>query len=806
MINRTAFLWRDPLTSQLSLLRLTQSLLYALLFLFLINALVVSLAFWRAGALTAEHVALDQFELVGLDGERALLSVSGQLEDAFLMNYVQFRLTKPLDIYLLAAVGTDSAPVRTLLSIKVPAGELLNPITRKFSVSQIEIVFNERFPSFCGGDDEDLFANLPNFSVKIDFGVSSRAFWIPFWFTSTQTFPIDLSKLRLNEFKQLQQQPPPVKPKYLKFTETSNSFAADFKFTSEQFPPFARIDLPALTFELRQKGRDDFSGPSPHRIVSLSIPKQSLTGELSFALGISLAESDRRGISETLSAIRDKNLDSLVLSLVHNSRSMSPCQGLCQWLSALEIDFPVAQIVKLIPLGTLNMEFDWNKLLLLLGGSSSPLFLVNFNGVVPQAAASKHAKTTPTTPLSLSASIDIGLPRNYLSNLNLEFIKTPFPSFKTVLFADKGNRPSEHLPLLTSSINHILHNDSLKFDLVLTFNDLELLTQSCVKLLTGGEGRKVYLKGAHDSFLSSLILDPLSIELTSHLKPRFRHGKKLYLSDVLGAWATSDNNPKHKPAATKPKPQFSEIVRHKVNLVTESSKSEIVLRGHLNFADSSSVLNWPFVKVSWNELALSAAPISKQKSSPFLELVKLKVNSGGSCNVYLTPGKNPILLLHEGSVDFRIEMKHKAGRAAERIFLDAWKEFVRNLIVPDADDFVPFLLKAQGPSASSITTATLPSLLLINRITAVAAAFLKSSTNGALPENWANWLSSLAETTVKVAGMRGLTTQLLIEMPQMEICSRPKKFDSFSVDLRLEFAPLDLNICRRNQKSSKPRC
>ena len=43
----------------------------------------------------------------------------------------------------------------------------------------------------------------------------------------------------------------------------------------------------------------------------------------------------------------------------------------------------------------------------------------------------------------------------------------------------------------------------------------------------------------------------------------------------------------------------------------------------------------------------------------------------------------------------------------------------------------------------------------------------------------------LAETTIKVAGMRGLTTQLLVETPQLEICSKPKKFDSFSIDLRL---------------------
>lgn len=560
----------------------------------------------------------------------------------------------------------------------------------------------------------------------------------------------------------------------MKFTETSNSFAIDCKLSSDQFPPFLHVDLPALNFELKQKYLEDEDFSASHRILSFSIPKQILNSDQQdVSFSIQFVESDRRGMSETLSSIRDKNLDPLYISLVHNSKALSPCEGLCKWLSSFEINLPVAPIIELIPV---SESFDFKRL-----STSGSLLDLNFNGV---PVGSSDATFSLSTAINLSPF----MPRNFS---NLEFIKSPFPCFKTNLFVDKGNRQSELV--LTTSINHILNNNSLKLDLILTLNDLELLTQT---LLTGGAGgRKVYLIGARDSFLSSLILDPLSIDLTNHLKPRFRYGKKLYLADLLTLKKTTTTD-------TVKAPQFSTTVRHKVNLVTESSRTEIVFKGHLNFAESSSILNVPFIKVSWNELAFSIAPIARKKSSPFLELVTMKLHKSGSCNVYLAPAKNPILLLHEGSLDFRIEMKHKGSKTGEDLFLNTWKEFVRNLIVPDGEDFVPFLLKAQSSSASFITTATLPSASLVNQIT--SAALLKSTAASyELPENWANWFNSLAETTVKIAGMHGLTTQLLIEMPQMEICSTPKKFDSFSIDLRLEFTSLDLNICRRNQKSSK---
>ena len=77
----------------------------------------------------------------------------------------------------------------------IPQGELVNPDTRKFALSNVEIVFNQRFPfSTVFNDYENLLDNLPNLSAQLDFGMSTRAFWIPIWFTSAYTIPINLSK------------------------------------------------------------------------------------------------------------------------------------------------------------------------------------------------------------------------------------------------------------------------------------------------------------------------------------------------------------------------------------------------------------------------------------------------------------------------------------------------------------------------------------------------------------------------------------------------------------------------------------
>ena len=246
------------------------------------------------------------------------------------------------------------------------------------------------------------------------------------------------------------------------------------------------------------------------------------------------------------------------------------------------------------------------------------------------------------------------------------------------------------------------------------------------------------------------------------------------------------------------KVKFEDIIKHKVNLSTKSSSSDLVFKGHFSFADSTSKVLLPFIKLSWNDTVFTFSPFFRKKSSAS-ELARLRLLEGG-CNVYLAP-KNPILLLHDGFLDFNVEM-HSDSKSDQ--FLSSWKLFVRNLMVPNAPNFVPFVFGGRNAKASASFTvpAVLPSLSFLRPFVGkFYRKAMKSFDSKIIPENWANWFNSLAETTVKIAGLRGLTTQLLIELPQMEICSKPQKFDSFSVDFRIEMTSIDLNICRRNKKT-----
>ena len=76
-----------------------------------------------------------------------------------------------------------------------------------------------------------------------------------------------------------------------------------------ELPSFLRVDLPALNFELKQKYFENDEISSSHRILSFSIPKQSLNNDhQDVSFSVNIIESDRRGITEALSSIRDKHL------------------------------------------------------------------------------------------------------------------------------------------------------------------------------------------------------------------------------------------------------------------------------------------------------------------------------------------------------------------------------------------------------------------------------------------------------------------------------------------------------------------
>ena len=796
---RIEALWQDPLTRSFSYLRVLQTSFYFLLFIFLLNALVVTLAFWKAGTLSLEHVEFELIKLTGLDSDITTLDVSGELKDTFLMNYIQFRLTKPLitKLSLETYSNPDSNPsIFPLITFTIPEGELIDSATRKFCIKNIEIIFEERFPMAAfsnmlstenlSAELKDILAQLPTISVSMDFGVSTRAFWIPVWFTSVQKFSIDLAKESAAFFKASNESSDNLIPSGFRFTEI-DFIQRDDKFEmlgklsvpSSVFHKYLYIDLPSLNWEARQKTltteaqnntntEEALRYSGSHRMLSLNIPKQVLDGSFnksstSIIFKIALNENDRRGIFECLSAVRDSHLNDLIISLAYNSNASLSCKGLCYWLAPFEIDVPVAPILNSIDL--IKRKNDVKI------PTRNSFINFDFKGV----AENKIGKIGSVAVFSFAASIDL----SFLSikDFNLfEIFKTPLPPFKTSLQLDQGNRNPE--TLLSINLKHNfssrLESQQLNFDILIELNDLPLIARAVT------ETQATFITGSSDTFLSSLLLDPLAIELNSF---RFRLGKRLLIKDVF--------KEKLLYKATAAKNNFSHVFNHKMSISTVSNNSEVSVKTILNFAECPNV-NLPFVKISWSETSFNLSSTDNNKIFN-AELFRFEL-SKGNCRFYLKPEKNPYLLIHDGFLDFKVKVKSSIDKQDN--FLRSWMLFVRNLIAPDSEDFVPFVFSGQTGNSSFKVPAALPTASILIPLLNQA-----SSDTSNIPENWLNWFKSLSETTVKVSGMRGMTTQLLIEVPIMEICSIPRNSDSYAIDLRLEMASLDLNICRRNQKS-----
>jgi hypothetical protein len=307
--------------------------------------------------------------------------------------------------------------------------------------------------------------------------------------------------------------------------------------------------------------------------------------------------------------------------------------------------------------------------------------------------------------------------------------------------------------------------------------------------------QKLFVAGSSETFLSALFIDPLAIEVAASMqaKLRFRHGKRLLLESVLSELVGPDLLSSRAKTGTA---VFKDPVYHKCTLSTGSTDHQISVNGHFNFADSASSVEAPFVNISWSEIAFTLFP-----GLSAVELLTFKLRKG-KFNLYLLSEKNPILLIHDGFVDFAVNLHTKESSKHQKLdsFLMNWKSFVRSLVNPTASKFVPVSIHGQsGVDSFKIDTSVPTRTALLPFL----HAFILKSTNSIheLPKNWENWFKSLAETTVKVSGLRGLTTQLLLEMPQMEIFSNPHEPDSFGLDVRVEMTSIDLNICRRNRDS-----
>jgi hypothetical protein len=831
-IKRTDFLWRDPVTLEFAWRRVLQSLLFFFLLVLSLNALCVTTAFWKAGSMSPKHVGFEAIRLVDLDQDHAYLSISGQLQDTFLMNHIQFRLTKPLvtELHIEPVDGTFSEDASSpLLTFTIPQGELVDPKTRKFSVTNVEIVFNNRFPienfadlltseNLLDAKFTEILGKLPKFTLKMDYGISTRSFWIPLWFTSIQKLTIDLAK-EAKSFA-LPAQKPLILPSLFKteFVQTENSFemSAKLSIPSEIFPSFLYIEVPSFIWEFRQKtlnqplpedgqetgdSSSSESGKAPlakysasHRICSIKSSKQILDGasnSTTFSIGLHFDEHDRRGVADLIGAFRDVHLDDLVVSVAYNSKAAVPCKGLCKFLSSFELNIPTGPIAKSL-FAALAENSDSVATAVQLP-THSPIVNLSLEGLKKGTHSTKAAFT-------FTASVDLSfLP--FAEHLNLhEMFISPLPPMKTLVMFDSGTTANPEC-LVSCSIVHRLPKSSderniISFALETELNDLSSLTR--VGMLFGtmsNTKQKLFVAGSSETFLSALFIDPLAIEVAASMqaKPRFRHGKRLLLESVLSELVGPDLLSSRAKTGTA---VFKDPVYHKCTLSTGSTDHQISVNGHFNFADSASSVEAPFVNISWSEIAFTLFP-----GLSAVELLTFKLRKG-KCNLYLLPEKNPILLIHDGFVDFAVNLHTKESSKHQKLdsFLMNWKSFVRSLVNPTASKFVPVSIHGQsGVDSFKIDTSVPTRTALLPFL----HAFILKSTNSIheLPKNWENWFKSLAETTVKVSGLRGLTTQLLLEMPQMEIFSNPHEPDSFGLDVRVEMTSIDLNICRRNRDS-----
>ena len=98
----------------------------------------------------------------------------------------------------------------------------------------------------------------------------------------------------------------------------SNSFYVSGELAFHQLPSYVYIEVPAMRWELKQKTLESLD-PSPvysasHRIVSINLLKRTLSSKFpSLKFDLFINEHDRRGISDTLAAIRDAHLNDLIM-------------------------------------------------------------------------------------------------------------------------------------------------------------------------------------------------------------------------------------------------------------------------------------------------------------------------------------------------------------------------------------------------------------------------------------------------------------------------------------------------------------
>lgn len=787
LVDRT---WKDPKTAKFSWLRILQNTLILGVLVFLVNAFIVTLAFWKASRLDPRDITLDSLTVSGLDQDSAVFSFHGKLADSFLMKHVQMEIFKPIigNVYLKPSEASSMAhsPSNTpLLSFSIPTGQLVDKKTLAIGLPELIIQFNSRFPmaslvdilrSKNVDDLSNLIPLLPKIIVQLEYGVATKSFWISLWLSGKDNFTIDLAKEAAELVKELKKKPRKKKTRSklmedlsfhlskVEFEEKDGfSVASEFSLNHPLIPKVVDIQIPDLAFSLAMNNEYflDFSLPKH------SISRQEKKDELKISSKLSIPVKYRAGIHRLLYSIQKPSKDDKkwILSTAAKKSSAPEISGLPKWLETLVVDVDLVALYSTIKQTGLLEPAS-------LSVSDLPSLLLDSPSAYIKFAGPSEAADSLETGISVNISPWANLAPEWLWSL-------PCPAIKTSIWFQ--NRQSERVDIADITLKKIESSSPSLLDFTLLANvkadALVALTSFAEDALAFLEGSMLVINGNSDYFLSSL-LEPLALTITPGFRLGLLHGKPDVISNLLDSFLTDFD------LTTLTSPAFNETIQHRIDVSVASTNSSASVSSKISLAPGA-VIDLPFVQVSWEAFSVGMEIDKATLGSLSLET--------GQTRLFLDALKNPLALLHDGEISSNLSFEDSQS------FISAWRNLVRDFVISGSNKLPVSLAFKSGDRVMS-SSIFLPTLTTFVRIIQ-SLPVLK--TDSVLPENWREWFDAFAASEIKMSGFSGLTTQLLLALPQLEISGKPKPLDSVAILLNLSLPDLALTLCRRAPHEGK---
>lgn len=790
-------LWKDAGTGKFSFFRVLQTTLIFAVLVFLINALAVTMAFWQASHLDPQQISFTSLSFTGLDQDKATFSLQGQLQDSFLMKHLHVELTKTTTchLYLLPAEESACEPIKApLASISIPAGTVIDPASLSISVSNVGIsfFFNDRFPAASLSDllrprDEateltSFLPLLPKVMFDIEYGVATKSFWIPLWFNGTYSRTIDLAESVQSALA--------TKPRSGKKTRSfvdnlsvavsnvSLKEAEEFEMLAKvsinhpQVPKNVNIDLPLLGMNVSSQHGLMFSASLPKQSIiresaAVAVAESESVDAISLAVALNIRPKNKTAIKKFLYSLlnEDEQKDNIISFSGLKAGASGP-SGFPKRAEKLNIELPVELLVS--TLKTLPSKLSAVSELPQLPRDSPVAF---FDLVGPSRSS----------PGSLELRVNVNtLPWSKLLPKWVWLL--PVPTLKALITYQSAQRDLVEIAQVTLSRDGDgLSNDLLPLMATITLKETALtaiaeFVEDAHSMPLDGEESKLIISGSPECFLTSL-LEPLSVTISHDFSIGFLHGKPDVLSTLMSATQTEMD------LMTLTSPAFTDTIQHQVSIEASSTKDQFQVQSKIFFA-TDSVIELPHVHFSWRDFEVSLGSSST-------ELFKLTAKTG-STKLFLDCFKNPLALLHDGLVDVSVIATDSKS------FIPAWfqvaKEFLRGRESKLPLDWTFASEKCKFSSKLFVPTAD-----IFYRIFSA----LPVTKSGSLPATWAEWFKAFSSTDIKLTGFRGLTTQLMIALPQIEISGRPKPLDSVAFDVNLSLPQLSMNMCHRSAQAGK---